>query len=192
MGAVGEAILAAARRIHDRGLVVGTTGNVSARDGDLVRITPTRLAYATLRVEDLVAVAEDGSVVAGRHAPSRETPLHLAVYRARPDVAAIVHTHSVHATAWSFLGEPLRPETEETRYYAIGAVATAPAAEAGTAELAEAAARALRGSRAVLLGGHGVLAVGATPADAVTVAEAVEHQARIAWLLRGAPAAAAG
>ncbi len=189
-------LLATVRRMEPRGLVVGTVGNASVRAGEGLVITPTRRRYERLRRRDLVAVGLDGEVAGGRHAPSRELPLHLAVYRRRPDLSALVHTHSPCATAWSFLGEPLEPALEEREYYAIGHVRTAPRAAAGSDELAAGAARALGGARAVLLAGHGVLAGGDTPAEALTVAEAVEHQARVAWLLRleagGVPAGGAG
>jgi L-fuculose-phosphate aldolase len=135
---------------------------------------------------DVVFVASDGSP-RGRAAPSTEWPLHLAVYRARPDAGAVVHTHSLHATAWSFrgLGAAL-PEIEELRYYGIGPVAVSAPAGAGTAQLGAEAVLALGGAgRAALLGEHGVVALGACAADAVLAAEVVERQATIAWLLEG-------
>ncbi|MCW3041422.1 MAG: class aldolase/adducin family protein, partial [Solirubrobacterales bacterium] len=120
--------------MRERGLVVGTIGNVSARDGaDALRITPTRTDYRGLRARELVRVGVRDGVVrtsgAWRRtaaAPSQELPLHLAVYRARPDVGAIVHTHSPHATAWSFHGGPLAPRTEDMDYYAVGEVRCSP------------------------------------------------------------------
>lgn len=179
-------MVAAARAILARGLVVGTVGNVSARVADGVAITPTSMAYDVMTVHDLVTVTLAGTVVDGVHAASRELPMHLAVYDARPDVGAVVHTHSVHATAWSFLGEPLEPELEESAYYGIGPIRTSAPARAGSERLAAEALSALGGSQAVLLGRHGVLAVGATPADALVVAEVIERQAQVAWLLRSA------
>jgi L-fuculose-phosphate aldolase len=185
---VGEQVVAGARTLTDAGLVVGTVGNVSARVGNRVRITPTRRAYDQLTTEDLVTTDLDGRLVAGRHGPSRELPLHLAAYRERDEIRAVVHTHSPFATAWSFLGSPLEPLTEEISYYGIGPVRTCALQDAGSDALAEAAVAALGRSKATLLGGHGVVAVGATVDEAVTVARAIEHQAHIAWLLRGAGA----
>jgi L-fuculose-phosphate aldolase len=177
-------VLEAARSLADEGLVVGTTGNVSLRRADQVLVTPTRLSYARMSPADVVLVSVDGTQLAGDRAPSRELPLHLAVYMARPDVGALVHTHSPHATAWSFLGEPLAPEMEDNAYYGIGTVRTSRPAAAGTAELAEYAADALADSAAVLLGGHGVLATGSTLEKALEIARVIEHQAQVAWLLR--------
>ena len=103
---------------------------------------------------------------------------------AAPDAGALVHSHSVHATAWSFLGEPLDTGTEELDQAAGGAVLTAPFAPTGSDEIAAAAVEALGDRRAVLLGRHGVLAAGDTPAKALDVCVAVERQAQIALLLR--------
>lgn len=178
-------VIRAARRMHERGLVVGSVGNVSRRDGTTIRITPTATPYDRLRRRDLVTVGLDGTIRGGHRAPSRELPLHLAIYRACPDAGAVVHTHSPYATAWSFRGEPLTPQTEDIGYYAIGDVRCAAPAAPGSRELADGAAAAIGASRAVLLGGHGVLTTGATPAEAVLIAEVVEHQAQVAWLLAG-------
>jgi L-fuculose-phosphate aldolase len=150
------------------GLVSGTSGNVSARDGESVLITPSALAYETMEVEDLVTLSLSGAVVAGTREPSSERRVHLAVYAARPDALALVHTHSEHATAWSHRDEPLAH------------VLTARPAPSGSDEIAVAAVEALGDREAVLLGRHGVLALGASPRDALEVAAAVEERARAA------------
>jgi len=176
-------VVETARAMSAKGLVVGSVGNVSARVGEDVAITPTSMPYETMGDDDIVIVRADGAVD-GEHAASRELPMHLAIYAARPDAEAVVHTHSVHATAWSFLGEPLEPALEEAAYYDVGPVATSAPARAGSPELAERAVAALGASRAALLGRHGVVAIGATPGEALTIAEVVERQAQVAWLLR--------
>ncbi len=184
-----RAVIAAGRALVSEGLVVGTVGNVSARHGDELRITPTRTSYETMRRRDLVRVnAASGRPLSAAATPSRELPLHLAVYRARPDVAAVVHTHSPHATAWSFLDRPLEPALEDLDYYGIGAIRTAAPAPPGSDELAHNVSRALGSSNAVLLGDHGVLTTGRSVDDALLTARVVEHHARIAWLVRGAAA----
>lgn len=177
-------ILEGARSLRRRSLVVGTTGNVSARVPAGMLITPTRTPYEQMCEGDLVVVTPDGTTI-GPGVPSREWPLHAAVYTARADVGAIVHTHSVHATAWSFLDEPLAPQLEEHAYYDLGEVRTAARAPAGSPALADAAVSALGNAKAVLLAGHGVLAVGPTVEDVVIAAEVVERHAQIVWLLRG-------
>ncbi|MEA2419242.1 MAG: L-fuculose-phosphate aldolase, partial [Thermoleophilaceae bacterium] len=146
----------------------GTAGNVSARADEEVRITPSGLPYGEMTVDDLVTLDLDGAVVAGEREPSSEWRVHVAIYAARPDARALVHTHSEHATAWSELGQPL------------GDVLTTPPAPSGGNEIAAAAVAALGDRDAVLLGGHGVLAVADTPAAALEVCAAVERAAQAA------------
>jgi L-fuculose-phosphate aldolase len=177
-------VVATAREMLRLGLVTGTSGNVSARERELVHITPTQLPYEQMGEQDVVTLGLDGTVVSGGREPSSEWRVHLAVYRARADAGALVHSHSVHATAWSILGEPLDTGTEELEHATGGAVLTAPFAPTGSDDIATAAVEALGERHAVLLGRHGVLALGKSPARALDVCAAVERQAQIAWLLR--------
>jgi len=180
-----SAVVEAAREMLRLGLVSGTSGNASARDGDGLVITPAGVPYEQMTEDDLVVMDMDGEPADGQGEPSSERRVHVAIYAARPDVGAVVHTHSVHATAWSFLGEPLDTGTEELEAAARGEVLTAPFAPTGTDEIAAAAVEALGDRHAVLLARHGVVAVGDTPAAALTTCVALERQAQIAWLLRG-------
>jgi L-fuculose-phosphate aldolase len=180
-------IVAVAREMLRLGLVAGTSGNVSAREGELIHITPSALPYDEMTEVDLVTLNPEGDVVEGEREPSSERRVHLAVYAARPEVAAIVHTHSVHATAWSFLGEPLDTGTEELEQSAGGAVRTATYAPTGTKEIAHQAVDALEGRRAALLARHGVLALGGSAGEALVTSQLIERQAQLALLLRGAP-----
>lgn len=177
-------IVAAAREMLRLGLVAGSSGNVSARDGDRIHITPAALAYDEMTQADVVVLDRDGTVVEGEREPSSERRVHLAVYAARPDAGALVHTHSTHATAWSFLAEPLDTGTEELEQAAGGPVLTALYAPTGSDEIAAAAVQALGDRGAVLLGRHGVLTLGGSPAQALLTAVVVERQAQLAWLLR--------
>ena len=177
-------IVDAAREMLRLGLVSGTSGNASARDGDSVLITPAAMSYERMTEDDLVAIDGEGAPDESGGAPSSEWRVHLAIYRTRPDVGAVVHTHSVHATAWSFNEEPLDTGTEELEAAAGGPVLTALHAPTGSEEIAAAAASALGDRRAVLLGRHGVVGVGATPAEALATCLVVERQAQLAWLLR--------
>ena len=149
--------MATLRRMEARGLVRGTQGNVSARAGELVAVSPTSLPYDTLRPEDVSLVTPEGELVEGRE-PSVELPMHLAVLAARPDVGAIVHTHSPHAIA-----QPLVPVAE-------GA--------SGTAELGAAVVAAAGDGDAVVMLGHGPVCFGADLAGAFERALALEEAAR--------------
>ena len=181
---IREQVVEAVRRLAAQRLVIGTTGNVSARIAGRVWITPTRAPYAALRPADLAGVELAGGRCVTTATPSMELPLHLAVYRARPDVRAVVHTHSVHATAWSFLDRPLEPTTEDLTYYGLERVETCAGGAPGSPALATSVARALGSEHAVLVAGHGVVAVAETVELALARAEAIEHVAQIAWLLR--------
>ena len=170
-------LIVAARSILSDGLVRGTQGNLSVRgeDGQVV-ITPSGMAYDALEPHDLVVLDLNGEVVDGEHAPSSERRVHLSIYGAREDVRAIVHTHSTRAVRWSDLGEPLP--------FDDGAIPTAAYALTGTDELASNAVGALGDAPAVLLAGHGVVAVGASIEEARAVAERIEEAAGHAWLHR--------
>ena len=178
------AVVDAAREMLRLGLVTGTSGNLSARDGRSFLITPASMPYEQMDEADLVAIDGDGEPGEGGGEPSSEWRVHVAIYAARPDVNAIVHTHSVHATAWSFRGEPLDTGTEELEAAAGGPVLTAPFAPTGSEEIAALAAVALGDRRAVLLGRHGAVGVGATPQEALATCVVLERQAEIAWLVR--------
>jgi L-fuculose-phosphate aldolase len=178
-----SAVASAALRLVEAGLLRGTAGNLSARSGGLVAITPTGVDYRRLDRGSVPVVDLDGRPVDGDLAPSSELPLHLAVYRARPDVGAVVHTHSTFATTFAVLGEEL-PAVHYQLAHAGRRVRVAPYATYGTAELADACVTGLAGDRAVLLANHGVVAVGAGLDRALLAAEAVEQVAELCWRAR--------
>jgi L-fuculose-phosphate aldolase len=151
------------------------SGNLSVRDGDGFVITPAALPYAQTTEADLVRVAADGAAT-GRHRPSSEWQLHAAIYAARPDAGAIVHTHSPRATALSCARRSI-PPFHYMVLLAGGEVRCAAHATFGTAALAANAVAALEGRRAALLANHGVVALAATLEAAVTLAIEVENLA---------------
>jgi L-fuculose-phosphate aldolase len=165
------------------GLVRGTSGNISIRLAEVVAVSPTGVPYPELKPAAVPVVGLDGSRLDGELAPTSELALHLAIYRARPDVAAIVHTHSMFATVFAVLGEPI-PAVHYQLARAGGSVPIAPYARYGTAELAQSCVRTLADRPAVLLAHHGVVAVGAGLAEAMAVAESVEYVAELGWRAR--------
>jgi L-fuculose-phosphate aldolase len=183
LGELRAAVATAALRLLEAGLLRGTAGNLSARSGGLVAVTPTGVDYRRLDQGSVPVVDLDGRPVDGELAPSSELPLHLAVYRARPDVGAVVHTHSRFATTFAVLGEEL-PAVHYLLAHAGRRVRVAPYATYGTGELADACVAALGGGRAVLLANHGVVAVGAGLERALLAAEAVEEVAELCWRAR--------
>ncbi len=194
--AARRAVLAAALRMSERGLVTGMSGNVSmrlpsARGRALVAVTPSQRPYDRLRPEDIVVVDSAGAIVDGSLAPSSELPLHLAVYAARQDVGAVMHTHSAYASALAVAGHDLPPVLDELVVFVGGAVEVAEYGISGTKAMAERAVRALGDRNAALLRNHGLVGVGGTPGEALDVCELVERAARVyimASLLGGAKA----
>jgi ribulose-5-phosphate 4-epimerase/fuculose-1-phosphate aldolase len=177
-----QQLLDGGRRLAASGLIRARSGNVSVRLGDGLLITAAGARLGSLVPADVIAVERLGE--RPPHASS-ETATHAAVYAARSDVGAVVHTHSPYATAWSTLGLSLALTLEEAGYYRMGAVVPVAAhAPGGSAELATGAAQALGGAAAVLLERHGALTVGPDLDTALDVAESLEHQAQVAWLLR--------
>lgn len=161
------------------GLVLGAAGNASARAGDLVAISPSKLWYDTLRAEDVCLVEADGTLVEGAR-PSVELPMHLAVLAARPDVGAVVHTHSPCATALTRVLDEI-PTVEPEQEWPVP---VAPPAPSGTRELGEAVLEAVGERMAVVVRDHGPVCFGADLDGALTRAFAVEENARIYALAR--------
>ncbi|PSJ25935.1 fuculose phosphate aldolase [Streptosporangium nondiastaticum] len=169
-------VVETARRTTADGLVVGTSGNVSARVGDVIVVTPSGIPYDRLTPRDAVAVDLDGHRLLGDLAPTSELPLHLAVYRAT-DAAAIVHTHAVHATAVSTLADEL-PLIHYMAGALGGPVRVAPYALYGSDQLAAHALEALDGRTGCLLRNHGTLTYGAG------LDQAYDRTAQLEWMCR--------
>ncbi len=182
-----EEVATTARRMISSGLVKGTSGNVSARTPENdVLVTPSGLDYAELGPEDLVLVDLAGNLLDGAWKPSTETPMHTGIYRARPEVHGIVHTHSRYSTTLACLGWPIPPV-----HYMLtvlsneGRVPLAPYTLYGTEELARHAAEAL-GERhtACLLQNHGTITVGDSPDQAYARTEILEEMAELYYRAR--------
>ncbi|CAG0981307.1 L-fuculose-phosphate aldolase [Burkholderiales bacterium] len=185
MRAEGErtAVVEAARRMVDSGLVINTSGNVSVRVGGTIAITPSRVPYETMTPADVCLVdIASGEQADGALLPSSELPLHLAVYGAT-DAGAVVHTHSHFATVLSTLVDRL-PAIHYQVADLGGEVEVAPYATFGTDELARVTTRALAGRNAALMRNHGVTAIGPDILRALARAFTVEWIASVYWHAR--------
>lgn len=176
-------VLAAARRMLDKGLVTGMAGNVSLRlvlgKRPLLAITPTSRDYYSLSPDDIQILDFNARKIEGDLPPSVETPLHIGIYRARKDINAIVHTHSVFATAAAVTSLFIPPILDEQVAYLGGEIKVAAYAPSGTRELAKNAVAALGDHNAVLLANHGAVGAGKNMADAFRAAELLEKTAQI-------------
>jgi L-fuculose-phosphate aldolase len=176
-----DELIATARRMSELGLAPGTTGNVSVRTARGFVVTPSGMAYDQLRGDDAVAIDLDGTIRPGQRAPSSEWRLHRDILAARPDVGAIVHTHSLFCTSVSCLRRPI-PAIHYMVILAGGdEIPCADYATFGTAELAASVVRALGRGNACLMANHGMVALGDSLAAALRLAADVETLAAQYW-----------
>lgn len=176
-------VLEVAQELNRAQMAKATSGNVSARDPEsgMIAITPSAVPYDRLKADDIVVISPAGEVVCSRYRPSSETPMHLSVYRARPDVNGIVHTHSVYAAVFSVLNKELPVVTVPMAVF--GPVKVVPFRLPGSQELADEVVRLLGTSgKSVLLQNHGTLCVGNTLEEALEYAVYTEEGAQIAYL----------
>jgi L-fuculose-phosphate aldolase len=178
--ALRQDIIATAIAMNARGINRGKSGNVSARTPSGFLVTPTGLAYDSMRPGDVVAMTVDGATQ-GPRAPSSEWRFHRDIYAARAEAHAIVHAHSPFATTLSCLERGI-PAFHYMIAVAGGSdIRCAPYATFGTQELSDHALRALDGRKACLLANHGMIAVGPSLADALALAVEVEALAEQYW-----------
>jgi L-fuculose-phosphate aldolase len=184
----GEAragIVRVCRRLYERGLIAGPDGNVSVRlDDDRILVTPSGLSKVDVTEASLVEVGLDGRPLAGSGRASSELRMHLAIYRARPDVLAVVHAHPPTATGFGVAGETIPERVLPEVICQMGAVALVPYATPGTEAAAEAFAPFLAGHDAFLMANHGATTVGPSLEAAHQRMESLEHAARIVLAAR--------
>jgi L-fuculose-phosphate aldolase len=178
------AIIAQCRALNALGLNQGMAGNISARLGQAMLITPSAIAYGAMRSEMLARMPLDGEYGAwsGRYKPSTEWRFHLDIMRARPEIGAIVHCHPTYATALSMLQKPIPAAHYMIALFGGPGVRCTPYAPYGTKELADLAVAGLEGRNGVLLGNHGMIAVGGDLTEAMWRASELETLAKMYYL----------
>lgn len=167
----------ACHQLAAAGLFIGTSGNLSARSGELVALTATGAVLGDITEDQITITTLDGAIVDGELVPTSEAPLHLGVYRIAPPelVGAVVHTHSMMATAVGVVLDEL-PVLHYAQLTLGGALRVAPFHPFGSTELAAAVGAALDGRLAALMANHGAVALGAN------LAKAVENALLTEWL----------
>ncbi len=158
-------VLNVTRTMLAKGLTFGDTASVSARVGEsagrvLLAITPQGRYVDELASHDIVVMSEEGKPVEGKSTPSAESPLHVAIYRARSDVGAVIHAHPPMSSATAVVGRPIPPILEDQLVYLGGQIEIAPYAMPGSQEWVWGAVTALSNHNACLLANHGALTVG--------------------------------
>jgi L-fuculose-phosphate aldolase len=174
-----EAVAGASRHLARTGLVIGTAGNISARQGDLVAVTPTGADLGDVTAEMVSVITLDGEVVDGDLAPTSEVPLHTGIYKAT-NALAVTHAHAMASTALSCSHSELPP----LHYSCLGlggAPRTAPYATFGSQELADNVIEALKGRNAAMMQNHGSIAYGSKMSEAIERLELLEWLAELYW-----------
>ena len=174
-------IVDSARQMNALGINQGTSGNISARCGDLMLVTPSATPYDDMQPEQVaaIALADDKGAWAGPLPPSTECRFHQAILRARPEAGAVVHTHALHCTSLAIARREIPACHYMVALFGGDSVRCAPYAPFGTAELARHALAAMAGRNACLLANHGMIVAGATLARALWLAvelETLAHQ----------------
>lgn len=183
-----QALVQALRQLDAKGLNRGSTGNLSARWGAGMLITPTGMGADDLQPEDLVWLGLDGQQ-RGRFKPSSEWHFHQAIYQARPELNAVVHTHATHATALACLRLDLPAFHYMVAVAGGDSVRCAPYRLFGTEALSDVTVQALHGRKACLLATHGLVSAGATLREAMKISIEIESlcQTYLAALAAGDP-----
>lgn len=171
------------RYLYSKGLAPGKAGNISARAGDAVAITPSGVSLKDVEPDNVIMTSLAGNKLTGSGKPSSELPLHLDVYQVREDVGAIVHTHSPYVTGFALAGESIErlEGFGEIKNPLIEMVEYAPP---GSDELARLVADGLKKEDVVVLKGHGLVATGETLEEAALLAEFVESGAKTQFVAR--------
>lgn len=180
-----EEVVSYAKQSYKEQLFAGTSGNLSMfdRETGVMAITPSSLSYKVMTAEDIVLMKLDGTVVEGKHKPSSEWRLHKAVYQSKPEVGAVVHTHSPYATGFAVSHEEIPMILVEMMLFLGGNVRVADFAMNGTEELGTAVVKALDNRLACTMANHGALAIGENLKKAHLSAVYLEDVAKIYCLV---------
>lgn len=180
-------VLEYAKKAYREKLMAGTSGNMSIydRESGLMVITPSSVDYETMQLDDMMVITLDGEIVEGIHRPSSEWRMHAVMYREKPEVNSVVHTHSPFATSYAVSHENIPVILVEMIPFLGGDIGIADFAFPGTLNVGENALNALKARNGCLLANHGVLAVGPSLEKAYIRAVYIEDAARIYHYAKG-------
>jgi L-fuculose-phosphate aldolase len=177
---VMEEILEVGKRLYNKGFVASNDGNISVRLGDgRIMITATGVCKGDLTADDILITDEEGNLLMGDKKPTSEIKMHLAVYKKRSDVNAIVHAHPPKTTAFAVAGLNLDKLTLPEVVFSLGSISFAEYGTPSTQQLPDEISKVITNSDAVILANHGALTVGANVMDAYFKMETLEHFAGI-------------
>ena len=176
---VKKEILDICLQMVENDLVIGSSGNVSVHVDDYVVITPSSIFYTDMTPEDMVVLDLDGKVVEGKRNPSVEWQMHMALYQDRKDVSAVVHTHSIYASAMAVTRESLPPIIDETVPKLGSDVKVTTYYMPGTKDLGISVVNAIKDRSAALIANHGAVCVAKTLKKALHLAVLLERICKI-------------
>ena len=189
---VKSEIVETVQKEYRLGMVNMFEGNVSARVGDRVFVTPSQVSKEKTTVDMLIEMTVDGEIIhcPEGYRPTTETRMHLEVYRLRPDVKAVIHNHSPYATAFSMLNEPLESKALTEMNITFGVIPCVPYGPPGTEEICAGFKDLISNRYAMLLANHGLIVFGPNMEMAFSFAEAAEKLAQTIAIARmiGRPA----
>lgn len=176
-----QALIEAGKEMASKNLTVETWGNLSLKDPktNKIYLTPSGMAYNTLKEEDICVLDADGNSIEGERKPSVEKILHVLIYKQRADVNAILHTHPLHSSVFGVLHQSIPCITDEMAQAIGGEVRCAEYALPGSIDLANNVVKALGSSQAVLMANHGAVCVGKDMKECFKVATVLETSAEI-------------
>jgi len=170
------------RRLYRQKLTTTSGGNISAKQDNMVFITPSGIDKGEMQTEQVGELDLEGNIIASKHKLSTETPMHLAIYKARPDVKAIVHAHPPYGTAYASSNKSLNSNLTSEGRLVLAKIAFAKYALMGTQKLAEVVANEAKDSNIILMENHGVIALGNTLLEAFDRLEVLEFTAKMNFI----------
>jgi L-fuculose-phosphate aldolase len=167
------------RRLYKRELTTASGGNISVKVGDYVLITPSQIDKGNLKGKDIAIIDMNGKVIKSKHKLSMETKMHLEIYKARPDISAVVHSHPVFSSAFACSNEEVDTTLSGEILYMCGVPKRAEYKLMGSEELAEVVSETTKDTDLVIMDNHGIVAVGTTLFKAFDKIEVYENAAKI-------------
>lgn len=183
--AIREAMVAAGKRLLMCGLNHGAAGNISCRlDDGHILISPTGFDLAEMEPQDMVKLTMNGQVVESKNQPSSEYQIHLSIFNMRPDVGAVIHTHSPYMTAFAVANVPVEARIMPEFVNTVGTLPLVPYQVPHTKELADSVCEAMRHNQCVLMANHGSVTVGKNLKECMNNLEISEFTCKVSILCK--------